>query len=294
MNKIALTGWGVLDTNQAARLPNFTALTGTNQIRKRLTLPPLVLAEILLRHNPAPTLERLRQYEVRFGTELRPAFEEFISGARFHPFVQDFPRLKFLVSALEGPTDRHRSWALEQKTAVRDYLRTMATAFENWRRRSRASEIEHERLRQIQLARGDERVRDSERKRRPTKYKTLDEAINDDLLSFRSTVLYVFTDGRSKQSPAKDAALFERIMAEPCLRRFWRAFLYCQVSWGRQWQDQKRNFDPTPNRDDMTDLQLLLYAEDGDTIITADKLLPMMLPEVEPSGVIKVCTAEKF
>lgn len=289
-----MSGWGVLDTNQAARLPEFRRYTGTNQIRKRLTLTPLVLAEILMRANPEPTLERLRQYEIRFGTELRPAFEEFISGARFRPFVRDFPRLKFLVSALEGPTDRHRSWASEQKIAVRGYLGTMATVFENWRRLSRESEIEHERLRQIQLARGDERVRDSERRRRPDKYDTLDEALNDDLLSFRSTVLFVFTNGRSRQSSAEHAAMFERIMAEPCLRRFWRAFLYCNVSWGRQWQDQKRNFDPSPNRDDMTDLQLLLYAEDGDTIITADKLLPRMLPEVEPSGTIRVCLAEEF
>lgn len=289
-----MSGWGVIDTNQAARLPIFATLTGTNQTLKRLTLPPLVLAEILLRHNPAPTLERLRQYEVRFGGELRPAFDEFISGARFRPFVKDYPRLNFLVSALADPTDRHRSWAQEQKTAVRSYLGTMATSFENWRHRSRASEVERKRLRDIQRSRGDERVAGSERKRSPTKYKTLDEAINDDLLSFRSTVLYVFTNGRSKQSSAEDAALFERIMAEPCLRRFWRAFLYCQVSWGRQWQDQKRNFDPTPNRDDMTDVQLLLFAEDGDTIITADKLLPTMLPEVEPSGVIRVCTAEEF
>jgi hypothetical protein len=98
-----MSGWGVLDTNQAARLPNFRALTGTNQTRKRLTLPPLVLAEILLRHNPAPTLERLRQYEIRFGTELRPAFEEFISGARFRPFVKDYPRLNSLVSAIKRP-----------------------------------------------------------------------------------------------------------------------------------------------------------------------------------------------
>ena len=286
-----MRSWGVIDTNQASALPTFSALTGTNQIRKRLTLPPLVLAEILLRHNPAPTLALLRQYEVRLGGELRLAFDEFIRGARYRPFVRDEARLNFLVTALARPTERHTSWAWEQKNTVRSYLSTMAKAFESWRHRTRASDAEHQRVRDIQRSLGIER---KERRRGPSKYTTLDEAIGDDLLSFRTTVLYVFTNGRSAQSPAEHAALFERIMAEPCLRRFWRAFLYCNVSWGRQWKDQKRNFDPTPKRDDMTDLQLLLYADDGDTIITADKLLPMMLPEVEPSGVITVCTADKF
>jgi hypothetical protein len=268
---------GVLDTNQAARLPHFHLYTGTNQIRKRLTLSPMVLAEILLRENPGPTLARLRGYKLRFGNDLRPAFDRFAnSGGSFDPFVSatDVSRLNFLMAALKDPTDHHRSWAREQKATVRSYLEMMKKGFLDSGERFKAAGV------------------------KPSKYQTLDEALTDDFMAYRQMVVHVMANGTMPIASLERDAFFDRIMESPKLRRFWRAFLFCLVSWGKQWRvgrnNQQRNFGVAPDRDDMTDLILLLYADDGDSIITGDKLLPSMLPEVEPSGVIKVCSAENF
>ena len=126
-----VNGRGVLDTNQASCLPEANLFTGVNQFRKRLTLPPLVLAEILLRANPEPTLRRLRGYDVRLGIDLRQAFDLLSRvSTKFRPFAPDDIDLsRFVTSALENPTDRHRNWARDQKAANRVLSRNDAEKY---------------------------------------------------------------------------------------------------------------------------------------------------------------------
>ncbi len=66
------------------------------------------------------------------------------------------------------------------------------------------------------------------------------------------------------------------------------------LSISRVWADQALNFDPFPERDDWTDIILLLYAADGDVIVSADTTLSKLIALIEPEGRITVCKADEI
>ena len=66
----------VVDTNQASLLPT------ENRGDLRVALSPYVLAEILLRGNPEPTLQRLRPLDIRLGLEIS---DVLVQLARLQP-----------------------------------------------------------------------------------------------------------------------------------------------------------------------------------------------------------------
>jgi hypothetical protein len=49
-------------------------------------------------------------------------------------------------------------------------------------------------------------------------------------------------------------------------------------------EDQAWNFDPSPTRDDWTDVTLPLYAADGDLLVSEDTKLRTALSIIDPSG----------
>jgi hypothetical protein len=83
-------------------------------------------------------------------------------------------------------------------------------------------------------------------------------------------------------------------MSNPFLARMWKAVLYCLVSWARQWQDQRHNFDASPERDDWVDMTLPLYAADGDVILTGDTKLKTMVGAIEQAGLVTTADARGF
>jgi hypothetical protein len=269
---------GVVDTNQAARLPQQYQLTGTNQVKKQLTLPPFVLGEILLRANPEPTFERLKGFDIRCGLDLgdtmraiSPLSEEDL--ARFNPFVNPLfnEAYRRFYSALEEVKPKHREWAQRMKDGNLQFCGDM---------------FQRAILVRKQLGRRNIGVVE--------RFRDLNYAARQ-LPSFRELVVTSITNGGARQPRIANAdALYQSVMGNPFLRRMWNSILFCLVSWSRQWQEQRLNFDPSPNRDDWVDMTLPLYAAPGDVILTADSKLKMLIEMVEPTGSVTTMNADGF
>jgi hypothetical protein len=268
----------VIDTNQASRLPQQYLFTGTKQVRKTLTLPPFVLGEILLRINPEPTFERLKGFDIRCGLDLGDTMRAIaplseVDMAKFKPFVNPFfnePYRRF-YSALEEIKPAHRQWAQQMKN---NHLQFCGDMFQR-------AIIVREQLRRRNVG-NVERFRD------------LNDALRQ-LPSFRDLVVASVTNGGARQPRiANVETLYESVMGNSFLRRLWNSILFCLVSWSRQWQEQRLNFDPSPNRDDWVDVTLPLYAAPGDAIVTADSKLKMLIEMVEPTGLVTTMTADNF
>ena len=66
------------------------------------------------------------------------------------------------------------------------------------------------------------------------------------------------------------------------------------VSWSRLWQDQTLNFDPSPERDDIADMMLALYAANGDIILTNDNKLKKAIATIEGERGVTTRLANDF
>ena len=64
----------VVDANQASQLPSARSVTREHSI----SLSPSVLAEILLRTNPIPTLKILQAYYIRLGLKTVDVMQRLI------------------------------------------------------------------------------------------------------------------------------------------------------------------------------------------------------------------------
>jgi hypothetical protein len=269
---------GVVDTNQAARLPLQYMFTGTNQVRKQITLPPLVLGELLLRATPQPTFDRLKGFDIQCGLDLGDTMRTIsrldeAEMLKFKPFVnlafnKPYERL---YSALDVVRPVHTDWARKMKEGHLQFCGGMydraVVVREQLRRRSEA---------------GIER------------FGTFGDAVRQ-LPSFRELVVTSITNGGQRQSRIADAAvLYDSVMRNPFLRRLWNSILFFLVSWSRQWQEQRLNFDPAATRDDWVDMTLPLYAAEGDVILTADSKVKLILEMVEPTGAVTAMNADNF
>src|SRR5258708_36352236 len=90
----------VIDTNQALKA------RGDAKENTEVTLAPHVIAEILLRTDPRPTLSRLMAHRVRYGLDLIHVFEELKTLSKheiviFSPFAQGRAHNKFYAELLK-------------------------------------------------------------------------------------------------------------------------------------------------------------------------------------------------
>ena len=134
---------GVIDTNQASSLPLQYKFTGPNQPKKKITLPPFVFGEILLRANPDPTLKLLRQFGAQIGLDIGETIGSFSALPedrmnRFTPFVNPLFARHYarLYSALDFVTDEHRNWARKTKADHLAFCGQMAREGLAFRRRA--------------------------------------------------------------------------------------------------------------------------------------------------------------
>jgi hypothetical protein len=268
---------GVIDTNQASRLPYQYKFTGRNQVRKQITLAPCVFGEILLRTNPHPTLEHLNEFDIRFGLEIGETIESISHLSeeqvlKFKPFVNPEFSTHYgnFYSGLSSPSVKHKTWAQNMKQNHQEFCDDMARRSILVRNQLQGRGVRVERFRR------------------------LDDALNQ-LPSFQELVVTSVTNGGQRESQIADAAtLYRAVMGNPFLSRMWKSILFFLVSWARQWQEQRLNFDPSPDRDDWVDMTLPLYAAQGDVILTADAKLKMMIAAVEPTGSVTTGNANEF
>jgi len=265
----------VLDTNQALSLPSG---------RKRdwvLRLSPYVMAEVLLRGDPAPTLERLSTFRFRLGLDLLDVWIQ-LSGLSFKEIreFEPFDRLgqqyrqdyDAIVSAMNRVELGHIKWAEHIKQSHRQYMSTMLDNALTFRKH----------LRELGWAK--------------VKHSTIAEALSEyasDTESFLgSVVVSSITNGGTRPIQTRPDELFKAVMENQYVGRFFRTKLAYILSISRVWKDQLLNKDPSPKYDDMTDITLLLYAADGDLILSNDNYLSRLVALVEPKGSVKVCKVE--
>lgn len=268
---------GVIDTNQSSSLPLQYKFTGPNQPKKKITLPPFVFGEILLRANPDPTLKLLRQFEVQFGLDIGETIRSFSALPedrmnRFTPFVNPLFARHYarLYSALDFVTDEHRNWARKTKADHLAFCGQMAREGLAFRRRA--------------VGQGAQ----------PAKFNDLNDAINRTPF-FRNVVVQSMTNaGQRPTNVANPDRLYATVMANPFLGRMWKSILFWHVSWSRNWNDQAKNFDASGKRDDWVDMTLPLYAADGDIILTADAKVKMAVAASEPQDAVTTGLAKDF
>ena len=67
--------------------------------------------------------------------------------------------------------------------------------------------------------------------------------------------------------------MFDAAWDNPMLRRFLKLLALVTLGYAqRVWEDPKLNRLPSMKHDDMPDISLVLYARDGDTILTDDNI----------------------
>jgi len=267
----------VVDTNQAYRL---RTETGAGQ---GVSLSPYVLAEILLRGNPEPTLQRLRPLDIRLGLKIPDVLEQLArlrppQIIEFEPFYvpgqsdpQDYGEI---LDALNGPRPKHIRWAQYIHDNHLEYCGSLVE-------RSK-------RLRQLLRDRGKGK----------SKISGFEEAFSglastpDSFLG--SVVVGSIMLGGARPAQAPPAELLEAALANQYVGRFFRMQLAYYVSISRGWRDQDLNINPSPKKDDMTDIGLLLYAAAGDIIVTEDSTLSRLIALIEQEGKIAVCKADEI
>ena len=264
----------VVDTNQASLLPPL------EKGGLKITLSPYVLAEVLLCRKPEPTLQLLHSFDIRLGLETLDVLIELAKLTpqeivAFEPFY--VPGRKYrqnyagILQALSGPREEHLELARYIKSRHREYCGSLVATSKDLRKR----------LRDLGIA--------------DQKFSAFEDAwsgMSSSPDSFMGSVIVgTITDDDQRPTQASPAELLEAVLANQYLRRFFRIRLAYHVSITRLWADQDLNFDPSPSRDDMTDVMLPLYAANGDIIVTADTTLSKLITHSEPEGRIKVCRA---
>jgi hypothetical protein len=253
----------VIDTNQALKVRAYISEP------IEVTLAPNVIAEILLRTDPRPTLSGLMAHRVRYGLDLPHVFEELTALSKreiaaFPPFAQGRDHNKFNAELVNLSVSLKRR-ARRIKESNRRFCGSMFQVALQLRKTIR------------------------EKGMKVKKCESISEAF-DALRSFHEDlVVSSLTNGRKRRfRVAGSEVLYTSVMENVHLSTGFKALLFYILSWSRLWADQTLNYDPASNRDDWTDLTVAFYAADGDTVVTEDRYLQRAIKTIEPSGRILV------
>lgn len=268
----------VLDTNQVEPFINSFQNGNFGAEYNRITLSPLVLAEILLyRKKRKYILKKLRNFNIKLGLPPFPlALQNTSEIASFRPFINSKnSQYDWIIDAFINPKESHFKWAHGIKNLHLDYCKSLEQDAVKFRQA----------LRSVNLHK--------------TKFENMNQAlkvIGETHDSFIGEMILVFvTSGCKKEeivSSPKD--LFAAIKKNQYLERLYKMFLWLILSVSRAWKDQQYNFDPKSNRDDITDVTLPLYAADGDLILTGDGKLKNGITMISPKRSIIVKNTDEL
>jgi hypothetical protein len=85
-------------------------------------------------------------------------------------------------------------------------------------------------------------------------------------------------------------AMFDAAWENPVLRRYLRMQAAIRLGYAHVWEDPRLNRDVRMRNDDDPDMELVLYARDGDTIITADSATEYRIGFIDAEKRIDVTT----
>ena len=141
----------IIDCNQASRLPTDRGKTRSHS----LIVSPAVLAEIFLRTDPNPTLNRIRHYHFTIGLEIadvmfelsRLSSEEISSFQPFYSqrntYQEDY---EGLIEGIYKPTLDHVNWAAGMKARHRQSCEGLTAQSEPARKEIREAVRAHRRV----------------------------------------------------------------------------------------------------------------------------------------------------
>ena len=268
----------IVNTNQASSIVN-TAASGP----RTLVIPPLVWAEILL-SPPCHRLLRVQaidRYDVLFGLDnpeiygrLRRMNEDQIRG--FDPV---FPAgsVEHLASRFNFLPPRtemlERARQLRQDSAHCAELLTKTLG-------------RYARGRQASKSKGKT-------------YGSIDEAEFCLVLGENATVRAHFLkditgDGACAICASSNESFYAAVLDNHALRRFLRLYVTYLLGYGDSWADKELNrIHPSPNRNDIPDMMLALYAVDGNTILSNDKYFRKAFRFADPDEKVRLATWEE-
>ena len=273
----------VIDCNQASRLPIDRQTTR----RHALIVSPDVLAEILLRSNPEPTLSRIRQYHFKIGLMATDIVRELChlglsEITKFEPFpspgkdyIEDYD---FLTEAIYRPSTGHLAWASDRKANHRNHCGVLID-------QSRPAREAMRRVAKEERAKGSPQWKLSSFEEIIPCAPTPDSFSGDVLR--RSLSIY-------GAGPSRAAEIYAAVLSNNHLRALFNILTgYC-LSRAGAWADQKYNFNPSPNQDDITDILLPFYAADGGCLVTEDTMLKRLIKITGMDKAIEICGASEI
>ena len=275
----------VIDTNQIWNLPLELSRSGAAPDAEGISIPALVLAELLLPGNPKPRL-KLLEFKTRVGFA---PFEIMEQLARFQvseivsfkPFRStQSPYQDQIASILCDPT-LDKQWAVDCKKGNRQFGGRMQLRSRSFRKL----------------------INDMVAKRvlpEAPKFSDFETLMNYPGMSAGASSFLgslvtnpISENGQRAVTVAGPEELYRAVMQNPYLSRYFKTILYYTISYSRDWDHthQAHNFDPDEKRDDWTDITIPLYASSGDLIVTEDKKLKGAVAMVDSTGEVRTASA---
>jgi hypothetical protein len=257
----------ILDTNQVSAFVRGNGGVAPSRSAGTVILAPAVMAEVCLSEFPQERLQRLSRYSLRFGLEYPEIMSEVARLTEkqirtFDPLVLAGTARHELyrVELMKPPLQRAKSYIDGCRRILKD-------------KRSRLAQFR--RANTDALSRGE---RMEECKGITDIQHAMSMFARDvDMPIPAGIVRSVVHAGGGSMRANTFSGLWQAILKNPQLLRFYRAMLALHLGYGHAWKDDRLNIDPSERRNDITDILLLLYAADGDTILTEDKKLTRLL-----------------
>jgi hypothetical protein len=278
----------IVDTNQADPI-RFTHKQLPAKDRPTLVIPHRVWTELLIGNVADKRRRALMKFPLLFGMDIVAVFDELSQRSE--------DRIRTLVPVYAEGSDEHEIFRktflyptpgqIRQAKELRaDGVKYRQRVSGNWS----LIRKKHKDKKNAAKSRGETleyewwyTIRDCEHQL----------FLKDDAAYRLWLIKEVSTDANGKPRPiaAKSGqAMFDAVWDNPILRRFLRMQAAVRLGYAHVWEDPKLNRDVRMGNDDDPDMELVLYACDGDTILSADAATQYRIRFIDAEKSIDVTT----
>ncbi|MBA3480232.1 MAG: hypothetical protein H0T51_00320 [Pirellulales bacterium] len=273
----------IVDTNQADPI-RYSYKQLPAKSRPSLVIPHRIWAELLIGRGADARRRALAKFPLLFGMDMAAIFNELAERTedRIRSFIPIHPggsrEHEILIKTFQHPTAEQRKMAEELRADGAEYRQRVMDNLPRVRKKHRNQESAAKSRGETLAYEEWHCVEDGEhhlflKSEAPYRRWLIDE---------------VSTDAEHKSRPiaAKSGdAMFDAVWENPILRRFLRLQALVNLGYAQTvWEDPKLNRTVRKNNDDVPDVSLVLYARDGDTILTEDNIRERIhLADVEKS-----------